>query len=93
MSPNSQLVGARIVVRGRVQMVGFRAFVVTTAGPVGGTVRNLSDGTVECIAEGRRDQIEELIVGLRQGPPAARVDSVAVSWQRPGGLYTGMRAI
>jgi acylphosphatase len=73
-------------------MVGFRAFVVATA-TVGGTVCNLPDGSVECIAEGQRRQIEELIVRLRQGPPAARVDSVEVSWQRPGGMYTGMRAI
>jgi acylphosphatase len=89
--PDAPLVRANIVVRGRVQMVGFRAFVVRAAGPVAGTVRNLADGGVQCVAEGRRADVEALIERIGQGPPAARVDSVDITWESPSGTYTDMR--
>ena len=73
-------------------MVGFRAFVVRAASGVGGTVRNLPDGGVECVAEGRRPDVEALIERLGQGPSAARVDSLDVSWEIASGTYTDMRA-
>jgi len=92
VSGADNIVRARINVRGRVQMVGFRAFVVRMAWSIDGTVRNLADGSVECVAEGPRDRVEELIAVIGQGPPASRVTSVEVSWETPGGMYTGMRA-
>jgi acylphosphatase len=50
----SEVVHVRAVVHGRVQMVGFRAFVIRHAGDAGlsGTVRNEPDGTVETVLEG-----------------------------------------
>ncbi|HEY2887434.1 MAG TPA: acylphosphatase, partial [Candidatus Limnocylindrales bacterium] len=50
-------------VRGRVQAVGFRVFVASRASALGltGWVRNGSDGSVECIAEGRRVDLETLL--------------------------------
>lgn len=75
----------RATVRGRVQGVGFRFFVVDRArvlGEVTGFVRNAWDGrTVECEAEGPRDRLEALVEALREGPPLARVESVEVSWE------------
>jgi len=70
----------RATVRGRVQMVGFRAFVLDRADTleVRGTVANRPDGTVECVVEGPRDEVERLIQSLREGPRSARVDSVDV---------------
>ena len=67
-------------VRGRVQMVGFRAFVLDRADTleVRGTVANRPDGAVECVVEGPRDEVERLIQSLREGPRSARVDSVDV---------------
>ena len=67
-------------VRGRVQMVGFRAFVLDRADTleVRGTVANRPDGTVECVVEGPRDEVERLIESLREGPRSARVDGVDV---------------
>ncbi len=67
-------------VRGRVQMVGFRAFVLDHAWnlEVRGTVANRPDGSVECLVEGPRDQVERLIQILREGPSSARVDAVDV---------------
>jgi acylphosphatase len=70
----------RFVVRGRVQGVGFRWFVEREATLLGvaGWVRNKSDGSVEVLAQGSRDQLAGLHQRLRQGPRAARVDGVEV---------------
>jgi acylphosphatase len=71
----------RFVVRGRVQGVGFRWFVEREAVLLGiaGWVRNNHDGSVEVLAQGTRDQLAGLHSRLREGPRAARVDTVEVS--------------
>lgn len=71
------------IVTGRVQGVGFRWFVRVQALALGlrGWVRNREDGSVEALAVGRADQLDELEADLRRGPPAARVESVR---RRPG---------
>jgi acylphosphatase len=75
----------RFVVRGRVQGVGFRWFVEREAHMLGisGWVRNNHDGSVEVLAQGTRDQLLGLHSRLREGPRAARVDSVDVSDATP----------
>lgn len=71
------------VVQGRVQAVGFRAFVEDEAQSLGlrGWVRNRPDGTVECVAEGSRAALDRLVAALREGPPLARVESVEATFQ------------
>lgn len=66
----------RIRVEGRVQGVGFRAFVVRAAARlhVMGWVRNRLDGAVEIVAAGPNDAVEELARAAKRGPWAARVD-------------------
>lgn len=70
----------RIVVSGRVQGVGFRAFAVREATRLGldGWVRNLPDGRVEAVAQGGEDAVAQFVGALRRGPVAARVDEVVV---------------
>lgn len=71
----------RVVVRGRVQGVGFRWFVVRNARAlgVGGIVRNRPDGAVEAILRSARPgAVEALIDRMREGPSAARVETVDV---------------
>jgi acylphosphatase len=65
-------------VRGRVQGVGFRWYVEREAQTLGvaGWVRNRSDGTVEVLAQGTREQLFSLRAKLQQGPRASRVDDV-----------------
>ncbi len=72
----------RVIVRGRVQGVGFRYHTQQVAQEIGcvGWVRNLSDGTVECVAQGDDGQFERLVAFLQVGPPAAHVESVDVSY-------------
>jgi acylphosphatase len=76
----ADVIRVRATVRGRVQMVGFRAFVLDHADnlDVQGTVANQPDGSVECVVEGPRDQVEELVQWIREGPSSARVDAVDV---------------
>ena len=84
------------VVHGRVQMVGFRAFVITHAGDAGmsGTVRNCPDGTVEAVLEGPAPAVERMLDLLRQGPSHARVERVDVEYSAArGGLPAMMVAI
>ena len=70
-------------VRGSVQAVGFRYFVLTRAQGSGirGWVRNRGDGSVECVAEGPRPRLEWLLGELRRGPRSAEVSDVEVEWQ------------
>lgn len=71
----------RVIVRGRVQGVGFRWFVVQNARALGvrGTVRNRPDGTVEAILQGPHvDAVDAMIDRIREGPGAARVERVDV---------------
>lgn len=77
----------RVVVRGRVQGVGFRDFTVAAARRLGvtGLVRNLPDGTVEAEVEGAEEAVEAMLAQLRQGPPAARVTGVDVHPTAPRG--------
>jgi acylphosphatase len=74
-------VAKRIVVSGRVQGVFFRDSCRQEASRLGisGSARNLSDGTVEVIAEGDEEAVDALINWCREGPSHADVDSVDVS--------------
>ena len=82
----------RAVVRGRVQGVGFREYVLNRARflAVSGYVRNLPDGrSLEVVAEGSRSELEQLLEYLREGPRLSRVDAVDADWGEPTGAYDG----
>jgi len=78
-------------VEGRVQGVGFRAFVVRRARErhLRGWTRNLPDGAVEVVAEGPEDDLVALLADLRRGPPAASVTAVHEQWEPPRGEPSG----
>jgi acylphosphatase len=80
-------VRVRLRVEGVVQGVFFRQATALEANRLGvsGAVRNLPDGSVEVVAEGGRPAVEALVAFCRRGPPAARVDAVEITWERPAG--------
>ena len=82
------------VVQGSVQGVGFRAFVESRALALGlqGSVRNRSDGAVECCAEGEREVLEALLTAIRSGPRLAVVEQVEVSFEPARGDLATFRA-
>ena len=67
-------------VEGKVQGVGYRAFVERRARSLGlaGWVRNRRDGSVEALIAGRADVIDTMLDALRQGPPAAAVSGLVI---------------
>ena len=76
-------------VRGRVQGVGFRYFVLEHASRLRlqGWVANDRDGAVSLVAEGSRPILEKLLALLEDGPPAARVDRVDTIWSSATGEF------
>ena len=83
-----------IVVKGLVQGVSFRVYTKRKASSLGltGYVRNLSNGDVEVIAEGKRDQLLLLIKWLRKsGSPASNVTDVIIIWSEKLTNYTSFR--
>jgi acylphosphatase len=80
---------ADVVVAGRVQGVGYRAFAERCARRLGltGFVMNLADGHVRVHAEGARPGIEALLAELRRGPRHAVVGEVLVTWTAPTDGY------
>ncbi|HEX9476544.1 MAG TPA: acylphosphatase [Candidatus Dormibacteraeota bacterium] len=75
------------LVRGDVQGVGFRFFLVREAHSLGlrGWVRNRDDGSVEFVAEGPRNDLERLLEAARRGPSHARVSGVQTEWSSASG--------
>ncbi len=92
MPEKSELQPARLhaTVEGRVQGVGFRAFVEQSAEllDLRGWVRNRWDGGVEVLAEGERKNLESLLAGLQRGPRAAYVTEVRFEWLPATGEYS-----
>jgi acylphosphatase len=74
-------------VAGRVQGVWYRASTqkVARALRLSGWVRNLADGRVELVAEGRGDAVERLVAWLAEGPPGARIERVDRTDEDPTG--------
>jgi len=75
------MIARRIVIRGRVQGVGFRFALVDAARESGavGWVRNRFDGTVEVLVQGESRATERVIDWCRRGPPGARVMDVDIT--------------
>jgi acylphosphatase len=67
-----------MVVRGRVQGVGYRVFVEHEALRRGleGWVRNRRDGSVEAVFAGSIEIVEAMIEACQRGPFSARVDTL-----------------
>jgi acylphosphatase len=77
-------------VRGRVQGVGYRYFVMSQAMRLGltGWVSNEQDGSVRVVAEGSRADLEDLLEALREGPPVALVEDVLHDWLPYAGRWS-----
>ncbi len=81
----------RFIVRGRVQGVGYRAFVWRESARLGltGWVRNRSDGSVEVLARGPEPLLGELHRLLERGPAWSRVDMVEAHPADPADAGSG----
>lgn len=87
-----------VVIRGRVQGVGFRAWTEMTAAEqrLEGWVRNRRDGSVEALFAGPEEAVLTMIDLCRAGPPGARIavidqldaGSAELALRRPGELFS-----
>ena len=87
-------VRAELKIHGRVQGVFYRQSTKETAVRLGltGWVRNCPDGSVEAVFEGEKPAVDQAVEWSRQGPPAARVTDVVVSWKDFDGELDGFEA-
>jgi acylphosphatase len=85
----SDFVRIHIVIKGRVQGVGFRFFAKEQAQKLGltGWVRNTFDGNVEAIAEGSKNSIDIWISHLQTGPRSAFVTTIKKDWLEAKGMF------
>jgi acylphosphatase len=67
-------------IEGRVQGVYYRAWTDDTARALGldGTVRNMSDGSVEAVFSGAAETVADMLRRCKDGPKAARVTKVTI---------------
>lgn len=83
----SKMKRAHILLSGRVQGVWFRANTKEKAEQLDlkGWVRNLSNGRVEIVFEGKKEVIEKAIEWCHHGPSFAKVKKVEIKWKEPEG--------
>jgi len=86
-----ETVRVRVRIEGLVQGVYFRYATQRKAQELGvnGWVRNIRDGSVECLLEGERDTVEALVRWLHHGPPGARVEHVTTHGEEYKGDLKG----
>ncbi len=83
----------RLVVKGRVQGVGFRYYTQERALflELTGWVRNLWDGSVEIVAEGTRSTLQRFVVVIHRGPASSYVSEVLEEWAEATGEFDDFR--
>lgn len=74
-----------VLVSGKVQGVFFRANTRHVASQMGlkGYVKNLQDGSVEVVAEGRKNVLDDFIEFCKKGPKGSEIENVDVRWDKP----------
>jgi len=78
-------ISVHVMIAGRVQGVGYRAWCVNQAKDRGlrGWVRNRRDGTVEAVFAGEAGRVESMVAACEEGPTSARVENVeSREWQQ-----------
>ena len=80
---------------GRVQGVGFRYTVksLVTGFEVIGIIRNLSDGRVELIAEGVKEELEAFQQAIHDSGLGPLIDHEQASWSEARGDFCGFEII
>lgn len=80
---------------GRVQGVGFRFFVEALANKLNifGYAKNLTDGTVEVLAQGKEKNLQILIQYLKHGPRLAKVEKIRIFFKKPSNYFFNFKIL
>ncbi|OZH52372.1 acylphosphatase [Hydrocoleum sp. CS-953] len=83
-----EFIHAHVLISGKVQGVGYRFSTLNTAVSLGinGWVKNLPDGRVEAVFEGREELVKKMINWCYQGPKSAVVQNVLVRYEQVEGI-------
>ncbi|MGM0601732.1 MAG: acylphosphatase [Bacillota bacterium] len=78
---SSNIIQKHIFVSGRVQGVGFRAFLRRQAAGLNikGWAKNLRDGRVEIVIQGKENKVEQMISLIKEGPSFANVKNIKIT--------------
>jgi acylphosphatase len=87
------IIARKFTISGNVQGVGFRFFTQRSAArhQVVGYVRNLKNGSVESLAEGNAEAVENFKNDLLTGPTYSKVEHIEETVLEPGNLYSSFR--
>ena len=85
----------RVLFSGHVQGVGFRytAKTVATGFEITGTIRNLPDGRVELLAEGRREELDAFLAALHDAGLAGFIRDKQVDWADAKNEFRGFEIV
>ena len=75
---------------GQVHGVGFRYHAEKTARSLklAGYVRNANGGTIEILAQGKKENLEKLITWAGSGPDSASVEKIETEWREPSEIFS-----
>jgi acylphosphatase len=84
------MIEMQCVIHGKVQGVQYRVYAQDSAVELElvGYVKNLSDGTVEVVAQGMPDVLKEFVEYLYEGSLSSQVESVSVDWRSASKTFT-----
>lgn len=84
-----KLVKAHLFIEGLVQGVFFRSYTRSVAkeNNVKGWVKNLPDGRVEVVLEGKEEDVKKVIEFCKKGPPGAIVTNLEITWEEYKGEF------
>jgi acylphosphatase len=92
---DNEIVRAHVLITGKVQGVGFRAFTQYQAiqRQLKGWVRNRGEEEVELEIEGPRLSVDTFLQALHQGPPLSQILQVTVDWKEPNRQTEGFQIL
>lgn len=84
-----------VIVKGRVQGVGFRYTTRHLASQLGlkGSVRNLPDGDVEIFVQGRKDQLDNLIQHIKEAFDSGHIDDMVIEYSTPSKVWDTFKIV
>ena len=85
----------RVTIKGQVQGVGFRWFLMQQADSLklSGWAKSLANGNIEAVAEGPKDALDKFHEKVRTGPPRADIAKVEEVWSEAKGGFVGFELV
>ena len=91
----SEYIRVHLIISGKVQGVYFRKHTQDTSreNNVYGWVKNLLNGDVECVLEGLKSNVDQVMMWCHQGPPGSHVDNVKIKYEEYIGNFDDFKIV